>query len=67
MDLEIFIGLTPDILRNLSKFFIPVALALIAICFNSCSKDDDLDSNAETFTDSRDGKSYNTVKIGNQW
>lgn len=43
------------------------ATTLIIICFNSCSKNNDVDPNVGTFTDSRDGKIYNTVKIGNQW
>ena len=41
------------------------ATALIMINFNSCNKDNDDDDGF--MTDSRDGKRYKTVEIGNQW
>ncbi len=41
-------------------------LALTALIFPSCEKETDDASPTSTFTDSRDGQTYNTIKIGNQ-
>ncbi len=52
--------------KNLMTVLLIAATALIVINFNSCSKDDDEDEDG-FMTDSRDGKKYEIVQIGNQW
>jgi len=47
------------------------SIAMLAIIgtmvfFSSCEKDEDPETEMETFTDNRDGNVYNTVEIGNQ-
>jgi uncharacterized protein (TIGR02145 family) len=43
-----------------------ITLTGIMVFFSSCKKDDDPVKEQETFTDSRDGKVYKYVKIGEQ-
>jgi uncharacterized protein (TIGR02145 family) len=43
-----------------------IILAGLMVFFSSCKKDDDPVNEQETFTDSRDGKVYKYVKIGEQ-
>ena len=53
--------------RKLSiQTFALVLVAGLLMFVSSCKKDDDPVKEMETFTDSRDGKVYNIVKIGNQ-
>jgi len=46
-------------------------VAVVAVFFVMCGDDNGTNPNttpsSDTFTDSRDGKDYKTVKIGNQW
>jgi len=43
-----------------------IAIAGLMVFFSSCKKDEDPVKEMETFTDSRDGKVYKYVKIGEQ-
>ena len=43
-----------------------ITLTGLMVFFSSCEKDEDSGTKTETFTDSRDGKVYNIVKIGDQ-
>lgn len=43
-----------------------ITLTGLMVFFSSCKKDEDPTIKTETFTDSRDGKVYETVEIGNQ-
>lgn len=55
----------------MKKLFSIQSIAIFAIVgtmvfFSSCKKDEEPETEMETFTDSRDGKVYNIVEIGNQ-
>jgi uncharacterized protein (TIGR02145 family) len=55
-------------MKNKKNMRLPLILMGVLLAFAiSCDKDDDNNSDsAKTFKDSRDGKVYKTVKIGNQ-
>ena len=57
-------------MKTKQRFFKAVLLCVFTICIISCKKNDDepipLSWNYSTFTDSRDGKIYNYIKIGTQ-
>jgi uncharacterized protein (TIGR02145 family) len=54
--------------ENKLSFSIYLLIAVVLVLAGSCKKDDDSDNgiDAQTFTDSRDGNVYKTIKIGNQ-
>jgi uncharacterized protein (TIGR02145 family) len=56
-------------MKKLELVFGAFVLVALLLLFGNCTKDEDPTSpsiNYTTFTDSRDGKTYKTIKIGNQ-
>ena len=67
---KLFVNSEGTLIDSIMKRTILIALftmlAITALVFQACKKDEPNDETPDSITDPRDGQTYNTVKIGNQ-